>query len=213
MKGNFIVLEGIDGCGKTTQINHLAQWLPKSGLMPENTTLHITREPGGTSLGQFLRELLLNPPYQNSPYPITEILLYAADRAQHVSELVMPTLEKGDWVLSDRFSGSTLAYQGFGRQLNIDLIQQLENIATQGIFPDITLWLDLPVDESISRRGGIPNDRIESEGAEFLRRVAKGFVHLAETRHWKRIPASGDRQHISHQIEQELLQYFQLNQT
>ena len=120
MKGRFIVLEGIDGCGKSTQINHLSKWLPRSGLMPPNTKLHLTREPGGTKLGDSLRNLLLNPPKDESPDSLTELLLYAADRAQHVNQLIRPLINKGDWVISDRFSGSTLAYQGFGRGLSID---------------------------------------------------------------------------------------------
>ena len=134
MKGHLIVLEGIDGCGKSTQIRHLANWLPISGLMPPGAKLHTTREPGGTSLGQALRHLLLNPPGEQSPNPITELLLYAADRAQHITQFIYPKLQKGDWIISDRFSGSTLAYQGYGRQLDLQIIRQLETIATHYLY-------------------------------------------------------------------------------
>ena len=104
MKGLFIALEGIDGCGKSTQLNLLKEWLPKSGLMPRSSNIHATREPGGTNLGLAIRELLLIPQEKQTPKPLTELLLYASDRAQHVSELILPNLQKGNWVLTDRFS-------------------------------------------------------------------------------------------------------------
>ena len=184
MSGRFLVLEGIDGCGKTTQLRHLANWLPRSGLMPEGARLHLTREPGGTALGMALRKLVLHPPGDASPEPLAELLLYAADRAQHVAQLIRPALEQGHWVLSDRFSGSTLAYQGYGRELDLDLIQQLEQIATAGLVPDLTFWLELPVEESLLRRDARSNDRIEAEGVDFLTRVATGFAVLARERSW-----------------------------
>ena len=140
MAGRFLVLEGIDGCGKTTQLKLLSQWLPGSGLMPAGATLLLTREPGGTPLGKALRELLLHPPQDSAPSPTAELLMYAADRAQHVEHLIRPALDRGDWVLSDRFSGSTLAYQGDGRGLDASTIRDLERIATAGVTPDLTLW-------------------------------------------------------------------------
>ena len=208
MKGALIVLEGIDGCGKTTQIQHLYKWLPNSGLMPEEAKLHITREPGGTSLGKSLRELLLNPPEEKSPQPLTELLLYAADRAQHISEFIQPLINQGDWVISDRFSGSTLAYQGYGRGLNIETIEILERIALQKLNPDLTLWLDITTQESISRRGEKPNDRIESEGYAFLKEVANGFNRIALERHWVRIDAHLKPQLVSEKIEEEVNEFF-----
>ncbi len=204
MKGRFIVLEGIDGCGKTTQINHLKTWLPQSGLMPPNANLHITREPGGTNLGKQLRELLLHPPKEESPKPITELLLYAADRSQHVSELILPYLNKGDWVISDRFSGSTICYQGYGRRLSLEIINQLEEIATQGVVPDITFLLDLPITISLQRRSHRNNDRIESEGIEFLTRVSQGFQVLSLQENWIRIPAEEKLDLVTQRIENEL---------
>ena len=104
MKGTFIVLEGIDGCGKSTQIKHLSEWLPQSGLIPEGSKLITTREPGGTKLGNSIRELLLSDYKNNSPEPLTELLLYAADRAQHVSQVILPALNNGHWVISDRLA-------------------------------------------------------------------------------------------------------------
>ena len=189
MTGRFLVLEGIDGCGKTTQLRQLADWLPGSGLMPDGATLHLTREPGGTPLGRALRELLLHPPDAAAPCPEAELLMYAADRAQHVQRRILPALKSGDWVLSDRFSGSTLAYQGHGRGLDRSLILDLERIATAGLVPDVTLWLDLPLKASIARRGDRAEDRIEAEGQAFLGRVANGFRVLAAERDWIGIPA------------------------
>ena len=189
MAGRFLVLEGIDGCGKTTQLQQLAQWLPVSGLMPAGATLHLTREPGGTPLGQALRELLLHPPQASAPSPTAELLLYAADRAQHVEQLIRPALVRGDWVLSDRFSGSTLAYQGDGRGLDVSTIRDLERIATAGVTPDLTLWLDLPIAESLRRRQTQTADRIEAEGTAFLARVAEGFRRLAAERGWAAVAA------------------------
>jgi len=189
MAGRFLVLEGIDGCGKTTQLKQLSQWLPVSGLMPAGATLHLTREPGGTPLGQALRELLLHPPQASAPSPTAELLLYAADRAQHVEQLIRPALDRGDWVLSDRFSGSTLAYQGDGRGLDASTIRDLERIATAGVTPDLTLWLDLPIAESLRRRQTQTADRIEAEGTAFLARVAEGFRRLAAERCWAAVAA------------------------
>ena len=183
-KGAFIVLEGIDGCGKTTQLQALRDWLPLSGLMPPSARLIATREPGGTALGLALRQLLLHPPATVQPAPTAELLLYAADRSQHVAEVIRPALDRGDWVLCDRFTGSTAAYQGYGRGLNLEMIRALEYIATGGLQPDLTLWLDVSLAESCRRRGGELADRIEGEGLAFLGRVADGFRILAHQRDW-----------------------------
>ena len=208
MSGRLLVLEGIDGCGKTTQLRHLANWLPRSGLMPEGARLHLTREPGGTALGMALRKLVLHPPGDASPEPLAELLLYAADRAQHVAQLIRPALEQGHWVLSDRFSGSTLAYQGYGRELDLDLIQQLEQIATAGLVPDLTFWLELPVEESLLRRDARSNDRIEAEGVDFLTRVATGFAVLARERSWVPLQADQQVELVSAALESQLKHHF-----
>lgn len=188
-RGRFVVLEGIDGCGKTTQLQALRQWLPSSGLMAPGARLVVSREPGGTALGQALRELLLHPPQGVQPLPRAELLLYAADRAQHVEALLLPALQAGDWVLCDRFTGSTTAYQGYGRGLPLALIDTLETLATGGLQADLTLWLDVSLAESRRRRGGRPADRIEAAGEVFQTRVAAGFATLAAQRGWIRVEA------------------------
>lgn len=188
--GRLLVLEGVDGCGKTTQIEVLQRWLPQSGLLPPSARLLTTREPGGTPFGLILRELLLHPPEGASPCGTAELLLYAADRAQHVACRLRPALTAGDWVLSDRYSGSTLAYQGYGRGVPLATITDLERIATDGLQADLTLWLDLPAEEALRRRGGRRADRIEAAGESFLRRVCGGFERLAADRGWLRIDAS-----------------------
>ena len=204
MKGIFIVFEGIDGSGKTTQINQLSKWLNGTDLIPKHNKLVITREPGGTKLGKSIRSLLLDTSRENSPDSITELLLYAADRAQHVNEIISPSLNQGDWVISDRFCGSTLAYQGYGRKLNIKLIKDLETIATQGISPDITFLLEIPVEESIKRRINRKDDRMEKEGKEFLSNVSLGFKTLSEEKKWKQISAMNSKEKIISEIQAEI---------
>ena len=114
MRGKYIVIEGNDGCGKTTQIEEIARWIPKSGLMRGNSKLIKTREPGGSLLGEKIRNLILDNDKENTPSSLAELLLYSADRAEHISKIISPALENQDWVLSDRFCDSTLAYQGYG---------------------------------------------------------------------------------------------------
>tara|TARA_B100000579_G_C22649544_1_gene765504 strand:- start:60 stop:695 length:636 start_codon:yes stop_codon:yes gene_type:complete len=206
MKGKFIVIEGIDGSGKTTQINQLSKWLNGTDLIPKNNQLVLTKEPGGTKLGHSIRSLLLDTSTEKSPDSITELLLYAADRAQHVNEIIRPSLSKGDWVISDRFCGSTLAYQGYGRNLDLNLIKDLETISTQGISPDITFLLDIPVDESIKRRMSKKDDRIEKEGKEFLSNVSLGFKKLSKDQKWKIISALKSQEEILSEIKYEIKQ-------
>ncbi len=208
MKGKFIVFEGIDGAGKTTQINQLSKWLNETNVIPKTNKLVITREPGGTELGESIRSLLLDTSIGKSPDSITELLLYAADRAQHVHEIIRPSLKKGDWVISDRFCGSTLAYQGYGRRLDIKLIKDLETIATQGISPDITFLLDIPVEESIKRRISRTEDRMEKEGREFLSNVSLGFNKLSEDNKWKKISALESKERILSEIKYEIKKLF-----
>lgn len=205
-RGRFLVLEGIDGCGKTTQLSALAEWLPCSGLMPDGAALLLTREPGGTPLGQALRELLLHSGGDQAPCSTAELLLYAADRAQHVATTITPALERGDWVLSDRFAGSTSAYQGHGRGLPLDLIAQLETIATGGLQPDLTLWLALPLQRALERRSARAADRIEAAGERFLARVVSGFEALAEERRWCTIAADQPPQAVTQALQQALQQ-------
>ena len=211
MKGTFIVLEGIDGCGKSTQIQHLSKWLPQSGLIPEGSKLIMTREPGGTKLGNSIRELLLRNYNDNSPEPLTELLLYAADRAQHVSQVILPALNNGHWVISDRFSSSTMAYQGFGRDLNKRMIEKLEDIATKGITPNLTLLLDISVTESINRRRNNSKDRMESEGKIFLERVSDGFNSIAKDKKWITVSSHEKEELVSKAIEKEIIKLFKKN--
>lgn len=188
MRGKLIVFEGGEGSGKTTQIQRLHGWLSESNtlklLQTQNIIagVKITREPGGTILGQQIRHLLLN---QKKPAdaPInsrTELLLYAADRAQHVEEMLRPWLEAGYWVLCDRYTDSTVAYQGYGRQLDLTLIDTLNQIATSGLKSDLTFWLNVPPAiglERMQKRGQA--DRIEQASADFHQRVNAGFTALA----------------------------------
>ena len=208
MKGKFIVIEGIDGCGKTTQINELCKWLPNSGLMSPNSTLITTREPGGSQLGVKLRELILNNEEQHPPSPLTELLLYSADRAEHITKIISPSLQNGDWILCDRFTGSTLAYQGYGRNINFKTVKALENIVCQGEKPDLTILLDISPQESIFRREEKIPDRIESEGINFLKKVNEGFHQLAQDKTWVTIKASATKDFISNQIKEILIRQF-----
>ena len=196
-RGRFVVLEGIDGCGKTTQLEALRRWLPSSGLLGSGAEVVVTREPGGTALGAALRQLLLHPPGEAAPEPMAELLLYAADRSQHVEQCIRPALAAGHWVLSDRFSGSTAAYQGYGRGLDLASIAQLEQLATGGLAPDLTLWLELPLAESLRRRGERRADRIEASGEAFLQRVIDGFSALAAGRSWQRVDATAAPEQVA----------------
>jgi dTMP kinase len=177
------VLEGGEGVGKSTQAAALARHL---GAV-------LTREPGGTAVGEALRNLLLGP---SGPVPgaRAETLLMLAARAQHVAEVIEPALARGEDVVCDRYSGSTLAYQGYGRGLDLSELSQLDRWASGGRAPDLVILLDLPVESARRRRAGTPLDRIEGEGAEFLERVQAGFRELAAASagRWKVVDASGD---------------------
>jgi dTMP kinase len=160
-------------------------------------------------LGQSIRDLLLHTEADQVPSVTAELLLYAADRAQHVDTVIRPALLRGDWVLSDRFAGSTLAYQGYGRGLDHQLITRLESIATTGLVPDLTACLMVPVEVSLQRRHGEKEDRIEAEGRAFLHRVADGFAVLAEQRHWCQLDAQQSVSQLSQALEQTLRETLQ----
>ncbi|MBO8203699.1 dTMP kinase [Prochlorococcus marinus] len=208
MKGKFIVFEGIDGCGKTTQIEELSKWLPNSGLLKTDSKLITTREPGGSLLGKKLREMILDNHKNNKPTSLAELLLYSADRAEHVSKIISPALKNNDWVISDRFSDSTLAYQGYGRNINLEIIKNIESIVCQGEYPDLTFFLEISPEESILRRKNDIPDRIESEGIKFLEKVNEGFKLIAKEKNWKVISASQNIKTISNQIKDTLLKNF-----
>jgi dTMP kinase len=196
----FITFEGIDGCGKSTQMRMLASELRLRGL--EVVT---TREPGGTNLGTLLRKVLLDAEEQVDP--LAELLLYAADRAQHVRTLVRPALDSGHVVLSDRYADATAAYQGAGRGFPAELISQLIALATGGLMPDLTLIFDLTVDESQRRaqhraRKGIRQDRLDAEDAAFHTRVRDAYLKIAaaEPERVRVIDASGSVQETHSQV-------------
>lgn len=177
MAGVFITFEGIDGCGKSTQLRLLASELRVRGL-----EVVATREPGGTSLGQKLRAALLD--VQEQVDPLAELLVFAADRAQHVRQYLQPALALGQIVLSDRYADATVAYQGAGRGFEPKLIQEIVQLATDGLQPDLTLLFDLSVPESAvrtRRRVAAKNtDRLDSEDAEFHTRVRNAYVEIAK---------------------------------
>jgi len=174
--GQFITFEGGEGVGKSTNIEYCRQLLEQKGL-----EVIVTREPGGTEIAEIIREELLKKPHKERMCDITELLLVFAARAQHVEALVKPALERGCWVLCDRFTDSTIAYQGYGRGLEVALIEQLKLIAQQGIEPDKTFLLDAPVDVGMSRaRARGPADRFEVEQLDFFNRVREGFLAIAE---------------------------------
>lgn len=172
-KGLFITFEGVDGCGKTTQIELLNKYLMEKG----KETL-LTREPGAKGLGIKLREILLN--YNGEVSPQCESFLFLADRAQHIDCIIKPALTKGTVVLCDRHTDSTVAYQGYGRGLNLDRINMLNDIATGGLKPDLTIVFDIDTETSM-KRVGKEQDRMESAGIGFLNKVREGYLKIAES--------------------------------
>jgi dTMP kinase len=167
----FLAVEGLDGAGKTTQIERLAAFLTAAGHPPV-----VTREPGATKLGEAIRQLLLDPDNAGMA-PEAEALLYAADRAQHVAEVIRPALAAGRVVLSDRYLDSSLAYQGLARGLGVEPVGWISRWATGGLLPDLVILLDLPAGEGRRRSGG--TDRIEREAGEFHRRVGDAYWALS----------------------------------
>jgi len=174
-RGIFITLEGPDGSGKTTQALLLARYLQKKGHRVVRT-----REPGGTSIAEALRRIILNP--KNRISKLTEVLLYEAGRAQHTSELILPALGKGKTVICERYTDATLAYQGYGRNLDIRMVNELNRIASSGLKPDLTILLDVDVREGLKRVKkiyGRKMDRMERESIRFHQRVRKGYLEIA----------------------------------
>ena len=168
----FITFEGADGCGKTTQIELVNKYLQEKGYK----TL-VTREPGAKGLGEKLREILLN--YEGEVSPNCESFLFLADRAQHVDCIIKPALKNNTIVLCDRHTDSTIAYQGYGRQLDIQEIKKLNDIAVNGLKPDLTIVFDIDVETSMQRVGKT-KDRMESAGMEFFNRVRNGYLEIAK---------------------------------
>lgn len=177
MAGAFITFEGIDGCGKSTQLRMLAGELRVRGL-----PVIATREPGGTSLGQKLRAALLD--VKEEVDPLTELLVFAADRAQHVRKHLLPALQRNQIVLSDRYADATVAYQGAGRGFKPELIEEIVQLATGGLKPDLTLLFDLSVaDAAIRTRKRVQSkrtDRLDVENEDFHTRVRNAYVEIAK---------------------------------
>jgi dTMP kinase len=184
----FIVFEGGEGAGKSTQAAVLAGHL---GAV-------LTREPGGTRIGEALRSLLLEPALPG-PTARAETLLMLAARAQHVAEVIEPALAAGRDVVCDRFSGSTFAYQGYGRGLALGELAGLDRFATAGRSPDVVVLLDLPLDEARRRRHGVAKDRFEGEDDAFLDRVREGFLQMAaaDPGRWRTVEASGSVEEVA----------------
>jgi dTMP kinase len=190
----LITFEGIDGCGKSSQIKLLSAFLKEKGWKHK-----ILREPGGTHLSESIREALLHSNEEISP--LTELLLFNAARSHLVHKVIKPTLAEGFIVLCDRFFDSTTAYQGYGRGLDIDMVKSVNLVATEGLQPDITFFLDVPIEMSDRRINKKNADRIEKSGVDFYRRVIEGFRTLAanEKERFFRIDTGGPKE-LTHKI-------------
>ena len=205
----FITFEGIEGSGKTTQIELLIPVLQAKGY-----ECVFTREPGATEIGNKIRAILLDAAH-TTMIPLTELLLYEADRAQHVHQVIKPALAANKVVVSDRFFDATTVYQGYARGYNLDLIQQIHQMVLGGLKPDLTLILDLPVHEGLERAWqrinsqseGLPEDRFEKEAVAFHERVRQGYLTLAndEPERFRLIDASRDEQAIHKEIAEIVL--------
>ena len=214
MPGTFITFEGIDGSGKSTQLRLLGNFLRANGC-----DLLLTREPGGTTLGLRLRAALLDA--MEEVDPLTELLVFAADRAQHVRRMLRPALEAGRVVISDRYADATVAYQGAGRGFSTELITQIVQLATEGLKPDLTLLFDVSIEESTNRTtrrstsrgasGKAPRDRLDIEHADFHTRVRDAYLQiaLAEPERVKLIDTSGPVEHTHERVKEIIVPYLQ----
>jgi dTMP kinase len=204
-KGLFITFEGLDGCGKSTQMELLAAALQDRGYV-----VTITREPGGTSLGEAIRGLLLDPRHHGMAAR-AEALLYAAARAHLVEQVIRPALKDGQVVLCDRYIDSSLAYQGFGRGLGTDDVMTLNVWATDCLFPDLTLFLDLDDDMRATRMAAVP-DRLEAEDEEFHRRVGQGYreLLLMHPHRIRRVDARGSEAEVQQRVRAVVEDEFEL---
>ena len=207
MAGTFITFEGIDGSGKSTQLRLVSNYLKELGC-----DLLTTREPGGTTLGLKLRAALLDA--QEEVDPLTELLVFAADRAQHVRRVLRPALAAGLVVISDRYADATAAYQGAGRGFEPQLISEIIRLATEGLVPDLTLLFDVPVEESTNRTNRRSNtqnkpDRLDIEHADFYQRVRAAYLEIAslEPERVKVIDSSGPRELTQERVRAILLPF------
>jgi dTMP kinase len=224
--GQLVVFEGVEGAGKSTQIQHLLHWLEQTGwqawiqqhLSLSVSPILVTREPGGTVLGQQLRRLLLDSALTASEglSDRAELLLYAADRTQHVQRVLNPAIAQGMLVLCDRYTDSTVAYQGYGRGFDLALIHQLNAIATDGLVSNLTFWLDLDVQQGLQRARQRQSalegkDRMEAAELSFHQRVQQGFKAIAEAEPHRVvcIDASNSEARVAEQIQAVMEQYLQ----
>ena len=202
MRGKFISFEGPEGGGKSPHVAALAE-----ALRAEGKCVLVTREPGGTRLAELIRGLVREE-LEDPPVTRAEVLLFLASRAQVVANVIKPALARGEWVLCDRFSDSTFAYQGYGRGIDVQLLRELNEFATEGLVPDLTILLDVPLEVSRARLAerqratAAAADRIESAGEAFHKRLREGFLALAkaEPDRFVVIDSSGDRDDVDRQI-------------
>ena len=194
----FITFEGIEGSGKTTQINLLVEW-----LRSRNLRVLVTREPGGTAIGDQIRHILLHPAHTEMAAE-AEILLFSAARAQIVRQVIRPHLDDGWIVVCDRFADSTMAYQGYGQQLPLDALRQITNFATGGLSPDITFYLDIAVETGLRRKAQTPEEwnRMEALALDFHHRVRAGYLTLVneEPRRFRVVDAGRDTATVQNDI-------------
>lgn len=201
-RGRFITFEGPEGGGKSTHVRELAEQ-----LRAEGRTVLVTREPGGTRLAELIRGLVREE-VDDPPVTRSEVLLFLAARAQVVANVIRPALQRGEWVVCDRFADSTFAYQGYGRGIDVALLKDLNDFATEGLKPDLTVLLDVPPETSRARLAArqaataTTADRIEQAGDLFHRRLREGFLELAgaEPDRFVVIDSSGPREEVSAQI-------------
>jgi dTMP kinase len=202
-RGRFITLEGIEGAGKSTVAQHVSEWLAARGI-----TARVTREPGGTPLAERVRKIVLERGTEVIA-PKAETLLMFAARSIHVENLIRPSLERGEWVICDRFTDATRAYQGHGRGMEPAWIEQLATAVHGDLQPDCTLLLDLPVEVGLQRargRSGIAADRFEAEAGEFFERVRQGYLQIArsEPKRVRVIDAAGALPSVTDQVTRAL---------
>jgi dTMP kinase len=184
----FVTLEGVEGCGKSTQAELLRQRLEQLAV-----PVLLTHEPGVTALGERITELLkwtADVPIS----PLAELLLFNASRAQLVAEVIVPALEKGTVVICDRYADSTTAYQGYARGLSLDMVAEANQMGTQGLVPDLSILLDIPVEEGMTRKQGERPDRFETESVAFHKRVRDGYRKLAEDEPWRWLIVDGTQE-------------------
>lgn len=204
----FITLEGIEGSGKTTQLDPMVAFLTQKGH-----DCIVTREPGGTRIGQQIRAILLDP-HNKALDPLSELLLYAADRAQHIKTKIIPDLSAGKTVICDRFFDATTVYQGYGRDLDISIINMLHQIVLDGLKPDLTILFDLPVETGLSRAWKQINDgsrsdletRFEEEALAFHQKIRDGYLELAkrEPDRFRIIDAGGSKETVKEAVTNTL---------